>query len=1044
VTIPAVKQQISVALLCALTLIGACGKSGRNADLEQREPTSPPPSMSELRAVLDAELARLGKDPGRVASEAPAGDENRVFDLTAFAVELNAPSGATAPEGVVLQWTEKLVGDYDENGLVTIGDLTPLANAKFWDHGLAYVDPRGEGAKWPSPDGNDPAEMFDPIWRLARVDGNPDGLVTMGDISPIAKHLGEGLAGYRVYRKAVGDAEYTELSGSVFAGLIEDSLEGKLEIPRAAGFPNKFDGPPVPDLNGNVHYVFFDNDVPSPGEYDYLVAPYDSVSGGEGIRSFTFTVDYPADPTIVGPNRPDPPKPYLFVVPDSDNAPFKVHFSIDSLHYNLPVNNSDIVAGFMWDFESDGLIDAATGQQWQVYHTYEIPGHYKATLYGIQPGGHSVSSDTVDIDVKDNGNSLPVASLSAAPSSGNAPLNVTLDASASTDLEGIATYEFDPTGVGAFVTSPGPSMDFNYSEGEFDAVVRITDTAGAQATAMTHVSVGAVDNDPPVLNITNQTPPVAYAPEVVQFTFAFDDPEDQQMTLGLDYENDGTIDDSLQVDAPDNIILVDYGNDGTFDSSFSALPGSLDWNHSYDEFGSHALRAVLTDNWGASDEETNTFVLLENHPPDAQLIADVTSGPAPLTVNFDASGSSDADAGQTLSYYWDFTGTGSFAGPLSAQESFTYYEYGLRGAWVRVMDEKGSYDDAFVEITATSGWEVPLYIVGPATDGLNTPEISTAIVNGNPAVAYVRSGKLFFARSNSPDGTSWTSAALIDAPAWGAVEPALSEINGVPAIAYLTQDGDVRYVYAQDADGVGWNAPLVLYNISGNGAACDLQLINGNPAVAWVDSLSHLRYIRALTVSGDLWPGSPIDLSANGTYVFSQEIEMKVVAGMPSIAACGQTDLHYFHALDADGTAWGLPQTPFTGTLRHAAGMDVVPGLPDLPVIAFWQSDGLYATTANDPAGLSWTAPVQILASEPIGQFSAPEVEIARIGGTMATMSRTSDYFASNDALGTSWGAKSGIFNFSNDLFSYDLMEVGGKPFVVIEDHTGLGICLLH
>jgi hypothetical protein len=124
--------------------------------------------------------------------------------------------------------------------------------------------------------------------------------------------------------------------------------------------------------------------------------------------------------------------------------------------------------------------------------------------------------------------------------------------------------------------------------------------------------------------------------------------------------------------------------------------------------------------------------------------------------------------------------------------------------------------------------------------------------------------------------------------------------------------------------------------------------------------------------------------------------------------------------------------------------MDVVPGLPDLPVIAFWQSDGLYATTANDPAGLSWTAPVQILASEPIGQFSAPEVEIARIGGTMATMSRTSDYFASNDALGTSWGAKSGIFNFSNDLFSYDLMEVGGKPFVVIEDHTGLGICLLH
>lgn len=1014
-TIPAVRHKIIIALLCALSLLAACGKAARDAALDEHHPSSPPPSVAELRAKLDSELAKLGKDVSHVVSVfvSPDGNENRVVDLDAIPLDFSAPARAIIPQGVLLEWTERMVGDYDQNGLVAVADLTPLANVKFWDHAVAYVDPRGEGAKWPSGDGVVPAEPYDPIWRVARVDGDTNGLVALADISPIAKHWLQMITGYHVYRKGAADIDYVALPGDVFKSITPEISQGTLSIPRAAA---NAPGGDAPEPDFGVHYVFFDQSLPGPGEYEYVVAPtpYPAPENHEGPKSFAFTVTYPGDPQLPADPGTGPPTVTLSsTAPQVDNAPFEVQFEAEA------VSPTSVIESVFWDFDSDGTIDEATGRQMSVKHTYETPGHPRASVYVVEPGGRSASAQ-LDIDVKDNGNSLPVANLIATPPAGDAPLQVTLDASGSTDTEGIAMFEFDPKGIGTFVTGAGPTLEFTYTEGEYDAVVRVTDTNGKADTATTHISVGPVDNDPPVLTITNLMPPGAYAPENIQFQFTTDDPEDHPMTLDIDWENDGVIDESQTVVDGD----------------------TFRW-HIYDDFGSHTLRAVLTDEWNATDEETNTFALLENHPPTATLSADVTNGPAPLTVNFTAGGT-DPDAGQTLSYYWDFRGTGNFAGPFTAQESFTYYEYGLRGAWVRVKDDNGAYDDAEVDINTTTGWEYQ-YITGPYDGSFppGKPEVTVALVDGNPAVAYVRGGTLYYARSDNPEGSSWTSAVSLDTPGWGAIEPSLSVINGVPAIAYLSADGDCRYIYAVDADGAGWNPPVLVDNISGQGAACDLQLVNGNPAIAWVDSLSHLRYIRASTPSGDLWPAVPVDLSANGTYIFSQEIELKVVAGLPAIAACNATDLHYFYALDADGTLWNLPMTVFSGTLRYAAGMDVVPGVPDLPVIAFWQSDGLYATTGNDPAGLSWTTPVLVAAGSPPANFVAPEVELARVAGAFATMPEAPDFHTS-DSLGTSWNPKSGIFDQGIGLESYDITDAAGKPFVAIEDNNGLAVCWTH
>ena len=49
-----------------------------------------------------------------------------------------------------------------------------------------------------------------------------------------------------------------------------------------------------------------------------------------------------------------------------------------------------------------------------------------------------------------------------------------------------------------------------------------------------------------------------------------------------------------------------------------------------------------------------------NTAPTAVATAAPTSGTAPLAVNFDGSGSSDPDAGDTISYSWDLNGDGTF------------------------------------------------------------------------------------------------------------------------------------------------------------------------------------------------------------------------------------------------------------------------------------------------------------------------------------------------------------------------------------------------
>jgi len=114
----------------------------------------------------------------------------------------------------------------------------------------------------------------------------------------------------------------------------------------------------------------------------------------------------------------------------------------------------------------------------------------------IGPGG-----DLFYVDMEDGtlhriiytaANQPPTARLSANPTTGNAPLTVAFDGSASTDPEARPlTYSWDLNGDGTFGDATGPTASYTYTgSGTYNASLRVTDDQGASNTASVTITVG--------------------------------------------------------------------------------------------------------------------------------------------------------------------------------------------------------------------------------------------------------------------------------------------------------------------------------------------------------------------------------------------------------------------------------------------------------------------------------------------------------------------------------------------------------------------------
>jgi cysteine-rich repeat protein len=98
-----------------------------------------------------------------------------------------------------------------------------------------------------------------------------------------------------------------------------------------------------------------------------------------------------------------------------------------------------------------------------------------------------------------------------------------------------------------------------------------------------------------------------------------------------------------------------------------------------------------------------------NLPPVARLTATPSSGPTPLNVAFDASGSADAD-GDALTYEWDLNGDGIYGDAPDSDPRFAHVTYTSPAdvpVSVRVTDIHGASSTATVTVSVANSPPVP-------------------------------------------------------------------------------------------------------------------------------------------------------------------------------------------------------------------------------------------------------------------------------------------------------------------------------------------------
>jgi PKD repeat protein len=122
-----------------------------------------------------------------------------------------------------------------------------------------------------------------------------------------------------------------------------------------------------------------------------------------------------------------------------------------------------------------------------------------------------------------------------------------------------------------------------------------------------------------------------------------------------------------------------------------------------------------------------------NNPPTAIMGAVPTAGSAPLLVNFSAAGSSDPDAGNTLTYFWNFGDGSPEVATASTSTMHTYTSTGTYIASLKARDNNFAFSSPVTTTLQVAGPAKGYFAVTPCRldDTRNTP----AGPFGGPALA---------------------------------------------------------------------------------------------------------------------------------------------------------------------------------------------------------------------------------------------------------------------------------------------------------------------
>ncbi|MGB3773708.1 MAG: PKD domain-containing protein, partial [Leeuwenhoekiella sp.] len=379
----------------------------------------------------------------------------------------------------------------------------------------------------------------------------------------------------------------------------------------------------------------------------------------------------------------------------SGSAPLTVQFTGSNSQYDSEVVN------YFWNFGN-----GETSSDANPNYTFSQEGNYTVVLVvEDEEGQFGVGTITITVGLD---NAAPVAVIEGGPFTGNTPLDVFFIGDNSTDDKGISSYVWD-FGDGSFSNLSNPTHRYN-TPGSYLVSLTVFDAEGFQDTAQRSVQVNSVGGG-------------ALAPVAVA---------DANITQGvspLQVNFDGTSsNDDTGIIASYRWTLnnVEISNVATFDYTFT-------------EEGNFNVLLTVTDEDGLTDTDAVEITVdAANTAPIAVAESDISSGDAPLTVNFTGTGSSD-DKG-VAAYSW--TIGGEEVSTLAIFE-YTFTQPGVYEVILQVTDDEGLSANDTLNIT-----------VQEANEG---DDFALRINAGGPEVVY--NGQVFASDRNFVGGREFANEA---------------------------------------------------------------------------------------------------------------------------------------------------------------------------------------------------------------------------------------------------------------------------------------------
>jgi PKD repeat protein len=373
-------------------------------------------------------------------------------------------------------------------------------------------------------------------------------------------------------------------------------------------------------------------------------------------------------------------------------------------------------------------------------------------------------------------NKSPVATASASPTSGNAPLPVTFTGSGMDPDGSITSYSWS-FGDGGVIREQNQVHSYK-NAGNYTAILTVTDDRGAVGAVSVKISVGATGSNRPPVATASAIPTSGSVPLAVTFTGSGSDPDGSIASYSWAF------------------------GDGT-------TSGQQSPSHTYGTAGSHTATLTVTDNQGGTGSATVTITAANpgvNLPPTATASGIPTYGTAPLTVAFTGSGA-DPD-GSIASYSWNF---GDGSGSSEQSPNHAYQSAGSYTATLTVTDNQGATGTASVSITV-------------AAPNANLPPMATA--SAAPTSGKAPLAVAFTGSGTDPDGT-------IASYAWTFGDGGTSTLQN-PSHTYPTAGSYTARLTVTDNNGATGSATMTISVTSNNHppvANAGSDQINLNPGV---------------------------------------------------------------------------------------------------------------------------------------------------------------------------------------------------------------------